>query len=89
MTSENEIPKELIVNKVYTSRQIKLFIAFNRVKIMSKDAVEFVKNDLKYKVTKIIKGYVESSSIKDKVVPSNEEKIYIVEKVQNIKRNFT
>lgn len=72
MTFENEIPQELVENKVYTARQIKLFIAFNKVKIMSKDAVELVKNDLKYKVTKIIKGYVESS---------NEEKIYIVEKV--------
>lgn len=82
MTFENEIPQELVENRVYTSRQIKLFIAFNNsIKIMSKDAVEFVKNDLKYRVTKIIEGYVESSSIKNKVVSSNEEKIYIVEKV--------
>lgn len=81
MTSENEIPRELVENKVYTSKQIKLFIAFNDVKVMCKDAVQFVKNDLKYRVTKIIQGQLESSLIDYTITPDKAEKVYVVEEV--------
>lgn len=81
MTFETEIPRELVENKVYTSKQIKLFIAFNDVKVMCKNAVQFLQKDLKYRVTKIIKGQLESSLIDYTITPDEAEKVYIVEEV--------
>ena len=81
MTYENEIPKELVENKIYTSKQIKLFIAFNDVTVMCKNAIQFLQKDLKYRVIQIKKGYLESSLIDYTITPSEEEKVYIVEEV--------
>jgi hypothetical protein len=81
MTFKSEIPQELVENKVYTSHQLKLFITINDVKVMCKDAVQFIQNDLKYRVTKIIKGNLESSLIDYTIIQGKEEKVYVVEKV--------
>jgi hypothetical protein len=81
MAFESEIPRELIENKIYTSRQLKLCIMVNDVKIMCKGAVQFIQKDLKYRVTKIIKGSIESSLIDYTITPDKKEKVYVVEKV--------
>ncbi|AKA68534.1 hypothetical protein [Clostridium scatologenes] len=82
MVYEDEIPKELNEGRIYTSKDLMYFVTFHDVKIISEDTSQFYESETeKYKVIKIIEGYVHGSEKGNcYAIPGYKQKIYIVQK---------
>jgi hypothetical protein len=82
MVFESEIPKELKESEVYTSKDIRYFVTFHDVKVISEDTSQFFETEtVKYRVVKIVEGYVHSSTGGNcYAIPGYKEKVYIVER---------
>lgn len=82
MVFESEIPEELNEGEIYTSKDIRYFVTFHDVKVISEDTSHFNESEtIKYRIVKVIEGYVHSSQRGNcYAIPGNKEKTYIVER---------
>ncbi|WP_342488553.1 hypothetical protein MKX67_18400 [Cytobacillus sp. FSL W7-1323] len=80
----DEVPKELILNSEYTSRQIYLFMLDYRAIILSNNIHLTDDNQIKYKVIDIKEKYIHKltdNGYRTQLLPQTKTKIYEIERI--------
>lgn len=81
---EDEILKDIEINKEYTSRQVQIFLHENKDVVLISDRNNIVNdNKIKYRVIRRIDKYIHriSSTSRNHILPNNITRIYEIEQV--------
>ncbi|MED1607766.1 hypothetical protein P4U90_20815 [Cytobacillus kochii] len=84
MSNYADVPKELVLNSEYTSRQIYLFMLDYRAIILSDNIHLTDDNEIKYKVIDIKEKYIHrltDTGYRTQLLPQNTTKIYEIERI--------